>query len=105
MPIHHHRRKRGVSAHGVDFADLAHAFVRAERELGVRWKLKGRGHVRRVTIRAQYARHVNHVARSWRSVNPAGSGNRRRLYPLAIVERAATLVGVEPEVIIRQEFR
>ena len=65
------RRQKGYSAHGHRFTDVVHAFALAERILGANWRLKGRGHCRRATLKAPYSNHaVKGAARSWTHVCP-----------------------------------
>jgi hypothetical protein len=98
-------RRKGVSSHGIRFEEVEWAFAQAERVLGTEWRLKGRGHCRRVTLDSRYSRYARRgAARSWEVVTPRGSGSRRLLMPLAIVTRAAQLVGAPARLFISQEF-
>jgi hypothetical protein len=98
-------RRIGVSTHGIRFEEVQRAFAEAERVLGTEWRLKGRGHCRRVTLDSRYSRYATRgAARSWAVVTPRGSGSRRLLMPLAIVTRAARFVGVPARLFISQEF-
>ena len=76
---------------------IAAAFERAERKLGVKWKLKGKGHCPRVTVRSKYARAaLSGKARSWEWGTPWNSSFKRRLWPRAVVEKAAAILGSRP---------
>jgi hypothetical protein len=88
------RRRRGYSAHGLAMRDVVAAFVKAEQELGANWKLSGRGHCERVVLDARYSRVVAPAIRSWVRISPGGAPSRRTLFPLALVERAAQILGV-----------
>lgn len=84
---------------------IERAFAQARRELGTRWCLKGRRRTRRVTIRSHLARSAASGARGcWQMVTPQGSGFRRRLFPLPIVERAAGILGVPVSMLVSREF-
>lgn len=48
-------RRKGVSSHGIRFEEVELAFAEAERVLGTEWRLKGRGHCRRVTLDRRYS--------------------------------------------------
>ena len=98
-------RRRGYSAHGLKFADVQRAFAEAEQLLGTEWRLKGRGHCRRVSLDARYSAHAAKGAeRSWALVSVGGSFSPRRLLPLAIVKRAAKILGVPARVLIGRAF-
>jgi len=98
-------RRKGVSSHGIRFDEVERAFAEAERVPGTQWRLRGRGHCRRVALDRRYSRHARRGApRSWAAVTPRGSGSKRCLMPLAIVTRAARLVGVPARLFISQEF-
>jgi hypothetical protein len=58
--------KRGVSPDGIRYEALERAFARAERQLGTKWTLKGRGHCERVTLRAYYSRRARLGVRATR---------------------------------------
>jgi hypothetical protein len=99
------RPKKGYSAHGLRFADVERAFAEAEELLGREWRLKGRGHCRRVSIDRRYSRHAARgAARSWAWVTPRGTSRARRLLPFAIVEQAAGILGVGAGLLISREF-
>ena len=98
-------RRKGYSSHGLRFADVQRAFAEAEGLLGTEWQLKGRGHGRRVSLDARYSTHaVKGATRSWTWVTPHGSMSPRRLMPLAIVKRAAKILGVPARLLISREF-
>ena len=100
------RRKRPIR-HGVFVANVPAAFELAEDAMGRnrQWKLKGRGHDRRVTLDHGIARYaLRGCVQSWQWVTPKGSGWRRRLWPRPVVEEAAEILGVDPEVLISREF-
>jgi hypothetical protein len=95
----------GYSRDGLKLVDVQRAFAEAERPLGTRWKLKGRGHCRRVTLPAHYSRWaLDGASRCWERVTQKDSGSRRRLVPLAIVHRAAHMMGVSPDVFISCKY-
>jgi hypothetical protein len=96
---------RGYSRDGLKFVEVQRAFAEAERLLGAHWKLQGRGHRRRVTLRAVYSCWaLNEASHCWERVTPKGSGSRRRLVPWAIVDKAAQIMGVSADVLISREF-
>jgi hypothetical protein len=98
------RRRRGYSSHGLKMADVVAAFVVAERDLGSKWRLSGRGHCERVVLDACYSRAVRPAIRSWVRISPRGAPSRRTLFPLALVERAAQILGVRLWVIARRGY-
>ena len=99
------RRRKGYSSHGLSFLDVQRAFAKAERLLGKKWQLKGQGHCRRVSLDARYSRHAAKGAKnSWAWVSMRGSMSPRRTFPLAIVKRAAKILGVPDHLLIGQEF-
>jgi hypothetical protein len=79
------------------------AFLQAEAELGTEWELKGRGHVPRATIRGPYS-HVTEVTSCWQCFNPSRSHGHRFVFPLAVIERAAAILGVPAERIISRKY-
>ncbi|HTY80491.1 MAG TPA: hypothetical protein VMI34_21870 [Candidatus Bathyarchaeia archaeon] len=87
--------KRPSSAHAV-----ARAFARAEAKLGSKWRLEGRGHCDRVTLRNPYSRFVRHVTTCWSLSHPHGLSNWAYVFPLAVVKHAARSLRVSPEVLI-----
>jgi hypothetical protein len=89
-------RPKGYSIHGLRHTDVQEAFVEAEQRLGAHWLLKGRGHCRRATLGPSYARAFVRVARSGEVMNPEFSRGYVQLYPLAIIEEAARILGVTP---------
>ncbi len=98
-------RRKGYSSHGLSFDEVRRAFAEAERLLGATWQLKGRGHCRRVSLDARYSPHaLSGAARSWAWVTPHESMSPRRLLPLAIVEKAAEILGVQARLLISREF-
>ncbi|MBE0591577.1 MAG: tetratricopeptide repeat protein [Gemmatimonadales bacterium] len=98
------RPPRGHSAHGLRFADVIAAFRQAERELGANWVLSGRGHCRRVTLDARYSRVLSPAIRSCAVVSPHSASSSRILFPRALVERAAEILHVDPQLIIGKEY-
>ena len=94
------------SGHGtISRERIERAFAQACAELGTRWCLKGRRRTRRVTIRSHLARSAATGARGcWQIVTPQGSGSRRRVFPLPIVERAAGILGVPVSKLVSREF-
>lgn len=98
-------RRKGYSSHGLRLADVQGAFAEAEQLLGADWRLKGRGHCRRVSLDARYSAYaLKGAARSWGWVTPRYSGSVRRLMPLAIVKQAAKILGVSDRLLISREF-
>ncbi len=79
------------------------AFVAAERKLGTRWRLKGRGHCERATLKSWYSRAVGGVIKSWCYVSCGNCTGARRLFPLDLIAEAASTLGVDPEALIGQK--
>jgi hypothetical protein len=99
------RRRTGFSSHGLRFSDVERAFAEAERLLGGDWKLRGRGHCRRATLDPRYSSHARKgAARSSAEVFIIGGPRRKRVMPLAIIEKAAELLGVTPGVFVCREY-
>jgi hypothetical protein len=99
------RRSKGCSTHGLRFADVVRAFALAERILGAEWQLKGRGHCRRASLKALYSSHaLKGAARSWTRVRPHQALTWKRLMPVAIIEKAAQLLGVPAPLLISREY-
>lgn len=99
------RRRKGYSTHGLRFADVVRAFALAERILGATWQLKGRGHCRRASLNALYSSHaLKGAARSWTRVRPHQALNWKRLMPVAIIEKAAELLGVPAALLMAREY-
>jgi hypothetical protein len=80
------------------------AFRKAERLLGHDWPVKGRGHCRRATIRNPYDRDVRPVTRSWKYFSPHDALGRRHVFPMAVIEVAAKILGVALERIMLREY-
>jgi hypothetical protein len=98
-------RLTGFSSHGLEFAKVEWAFAEAERILGGDWKLKGRGHCRRATLDPRYSSHARKgAARSSAEVFIIGGPRRKRVMPLAIIEKAAELLGVTPSLFMCREY-
>ena len=96
--------KPGYSAHGLRFADVERAFAEAEQLLGGEWRLKGRGHCRRVTLEARYSIYAAKGAtRSWAMVRTEGTMVPRRVFALAIVEKAAEILCISDRLLISKE--
>jgi hypothetical protein len=99
------RRRRTRPADWVTGQRVERALVQARRELGTEWRLKGLGHCRRVTMKPWYGRSAAVAAPDcWQWVTPARSWSARRLFPLALVERAAEILGVPVERLVSREF-
>ena len=97
-------RTPGYSNHGLSYVAVAEAFAEAERDLGCDWKLKGRGHCRRVTVDRRYSRYVRAAIRSWQSFTPSGAMSSRNLVPFALAERAAQILNVAVEILVGKEY-
>src|SRR5512146_1618637 len=98
-------RRTGYSSHGLSFADVERAFAEAERMLGTEWQLKGRGHCRRATLDPRYSSHAARgAARSWAHVTPHEAMSPKRLLPVAIIEKAAEILGVEARLLMSREY-
>jgi hypothetical protein len=98
-------RRTGYSSHGLSFADVERAFAEAEQVLGTDWKLKGRGHCRRATLDPRYSCHARKGAgRSSAEVFIVGGPRRKRVMSLAIIERAAEILGVAPTLLVCREY-
>jgi hypothetical protein len=99
------RSRRGYSSHGLRFADVERAFAEAERILGGDWKLRGRGHCRRATLDPRYSWHARKgAARSSAEIFILGGPKPKRVIALAIIEKAAELLGVTPGVFVCREY-
>jgi hypothetical protein len=93
----------GVLLSTIKQSEVERAFAHAQEELGTDWQLKGRGHCRRVTLRSQFSRAARCGAPDcWQTV--ATLGWHRRLFPLAIVTRAARILGIPADCLVSQEF-
>lgn len=98
-------RPKGYSSHGLRFSDVERAFAEAERLLGTNWQLKGRGHCCRASLDPRYANHaLRGAARSWGLVRPHHTLGWKRLLPLAIIEKAAEVLGVPARLLMSREF-
>ena len=105
QPRRTRRRSKGCSTHGLRFADVVRAFALAERILGATWQLKGRGHCRRASLNALYSSHaLKGAARSWNRVRPHHVLDWKRLMPVAIIEKAAELLGVPAALLMAREY-
>lgn len=98
------RRKRILRPPALRTGSVVRAFLKAERELGTKWPLMGRGHCRRVSIRGWYSRFVRPATKCWLRFTPHESGFPAIVFPLAIVRRAARILRVRSDVLIGQEF-
>lgn len=97
-------RKRRPRFDESTLTDVQRAFVEAERRLGRKWPLKGRGHCRRATLKNRYACSVHRVTSCWERLMPQGTSSRRTLYPLAIILEAAGILGVELAELMGKEY-
>ena len=96
---------KGVSPDGIRYDAVRRVFAQAERALGTKWPLFGRGHCERVTLKSHYSRHARLGAR--RSVmhfSPSGSLGSHWVFPLALVRRAASILKIDPEVLISRRW-
>jgi hypothetical protein len=76
-------------------------FAQAERALGTKWQLSGRGHCKRVALKTNYSRHARLGAPdSVEYFCPAGCRARRWIYPAALVRRAASILKIDPNVLV-----
>ncbi len=98
-------RRPGYSSHGLRFTDVEGAFAAAEQLLGTSWHLKGRGHCRRASLNAHYSSHaLKGAARSWTRVRPHQALTWKRLMPVALIEKAAELLGVPARLLMAREY-
>lgn len=94
-------RPRGVSPDGIAYDALRRVFAQAQRKLGTDWQLFGRGHCERVTLKAHYSRHARLGApESVAHFSPSGCLGRRYVFPAALVRRVASILKIEPDVLI-----
>ena len=94
-------RPRGTSPDGIKYDAVRRVFAQAERALGTRWQLSGHGHEERVTLKAHYSRHARLGAPdSVKYFCPAGCIARRWIYPAALVRRAASILKIDPNVLV-----
>jgi len=84
--------------------DVAAAFVKAERKLGRRWPLKGRGHCRRASLLSQYSRVVRRAISSWQLFHPHEATRRVIVFPFDLIVRAANQLHVKPRDLISSEY-
>ncbi len=99
------RSKPGHSAHGIRLIDVQRAFAEAEKVLGTKWQLKGRGHCRRASLDARYSKYaVSGAKHSWALVRTPKSRWPRRLFALAIVTKAAEILDVPAHLFICREW-
>jgi hypothetical protein len=99
------RHPRGVSPDGIAYDAVQRAFARAQRALKVDWKLFGRGHCERVTLKPHYSRPARRGASesvAWFS--PSGALGARYVFPAALVRRAASLLRVDANVLISRSW-
>jgi len=97
------RRRTGYSSDGLRFTDVTEAFRAAEEALGTGWKVRGRNHCERVTLRPRYVRYAAAGSTSWERFYRKGSIKERTIFPRAVVLKAAELLGVHPDVLIGRE--
>jgi len=83
---------------------VAAAFVKAERKLGKRWPLQGRGHCRRASLLSQYSRVVRQEISSWELFHPHEATRRVIVFPFDLIVRAANLLHVKPRDLISSEY-
>ena len=85
-------------------ADVAKAFAQAQRELHRRWNLKGKRPCRRATLRSQISRAAAIGAdRSFAFIMVGGRRWSSRVFPWAVIKRAAELLEVEVRRLVGQE--
>jgi hypothetical protein len=85
--------------------DVVRAFAAAAAAMGTDWKVKGRAHCRRVSLKPSYSAPAARGAPSaWQWVHPHATRSSRRLFALPIVHRAAVNLGVASPVLISREF-
>lgn len=78
------------------------AFKAAQLHLGSNWRLDGEEHCRRVTLRPAAGRAAFQGARLSSAIIQGRTG-RYRVYPLALVQVAAELLGVSARVLVSKE--
>ena len=83
--------------------DVENAFRQAQTELGTTWKLSGRGHCRRATLRGRFSAAAARGADQSFTRLCFSHRNRTRVFPYDIVARAAALLNVELDVILSRE--
>jgi len=99
------RHPKGVSPDGIAYNAVRRAFARAQRALKIDWKLYGRGHCDRVTLKPHYSRHARcGASESVAWFSPSGALSRRYLFPAALVRRAASLLRVDANVLISRSW-
>ena len=92
---------KGVSPDGIKYEAVRRAFVQAERTLGTGWRLYGRGHCERVTVKPHYSRYARLGApQSVAHFSPRGCVGWCWIYPADLVRRAAWLLKVDPAVLV-----
>ena len=95
------RHPKGVSPDGIAYDAVRRAFARAQRALKIDWKLYGRGHCERVTLKPHYSLHARcGASKSVAWFSPSGALGARYVFPAALVRRAASLLRVDANVLI-----
>lgn len=97
-------RRRKPRVRPAKLSDLQRAFIEAERRLGKEWKLMGHGHCRRATLKNRHARFVRRVISSWVRCTPHVASSPLYLYPFAIIEEAARVLGVDISDLVGKEY-
>lgn len=97
-------RRRKPHTDPAKLSAVQRAFIEAERRLGKKWKLMGRGHCRRATLKNRHARFVRQVITSWVHCTPHVASSPLYLYPFAIIEEAARILGVDISYLAGKEY-
>ena len=82
--------------------ELRNAFLRAQREIGWKWKLIGRGQAPRSSVKSHVGRAIGGLKLHRASLHVGYS--TRTLYPLALVERAAQILDVSAKKLIGSSY-
>jgi hypothetical protein len=94
-------RPKGVSPDRIKYDAVRRVFAQAERYLGSNWRLSGRGHCERVTLKAHYSRHARLGApHSVAYFSPSGCLGRVHVFPAELVRRAAWILKVDAKVLV-----
>ena len=100
------RPQPGYTNRGVCLAKVGAAFVVARRSFGkdAKWKVKGNGHCRRVSLAPLCTARAKHAVDCWEPVCIRHLGRYIDLFPLEFVEKAAEILGVHAHALIGDEY-